>query len=106
MDEAPLSELTMNANHPNLFPPKFHPGKVYATRGAMALGVDLTPFLDRHVRADWGDQLEFDDILANEQALVNGERLLSKYRVRGDTCVYVITEAGREMTTVMLPEEY
>ena len=106
MDETPIPELTMSANHPNLFPPKFHPGKVYATRGAVALGVDLTPFLDRHVRADWGDQLDFEDILANEQALVDGERLLSKYKVMPGVSIYVITEAGRELTTVLLPEEY
>ena len=87
-------------------PPKFHPGKVYATRGAMALGIDLTPFLDRHVRADWGDQLEFEDILANEQALVDGERLLSKYQVSPGISIYIITEADRSMTTLLLPEEY
>jgi len=87
-------------------PPKFHPGKVYATRGVMALGVDLTPFLDRHVRADWGDQLDFDDILANEQALVDGERLLSKYQVLPGVNLYIITERDRSLTTVLLPEEY
>ena len=87
-------------------PPKFYPGKVYATRGALTLGVDLTPFLDRHIRADWGDQLDFNDILANEQALADGERLLSKYQVSPGVSIYVITEAGREMTTVLLPEEY
>ena len=87
-------------------PPKFHPGKVYATRGAMALGIDLTPFLDRHVRADWGDQLEVEDILANEQALVDGERVLSKYQVSPGISIYIITEADRSMTTLLLPEEY
>jgi hypothetical protein len=96
----------MSANHPNLFPPKFHPGKVYASHGAVALGVDLAPFLDRHVRADWGDELDFNDILANEQALETGDRLLSKYRVRPGVSIYIITEAGREITTVLLPEEY
>lgn len=96
----------MSANHPNLFPPKFHPGKVYASRGAVALGVDLIPFLDRHVRADWGDELDFNDILANEKALETSERLLSKYRVRPGVSIYIITEATREMTTVLLPEEY
>jgi hypothetical protein len=72
---------------------------MYASRGAVALGVDLTPFLDRHVRADWGDELDFDDILANEQALENDERLLSRYRVRPGVSIYVITGAGRGMTT-------
>jgi hypothetical protein len=68
--------------------------------------VDLTPFLDRHVRGDWGDQLEFNDVLANEQAPVDGERLLSKYRVRPGVSIYIITEWDRSLTTVLLPEEY
>lgn len=84
----------------------FHPGKVYASRGAMALGVDLAPFLDRHVRADWGEELDFEDVLANENALESGERLLSKYRVRPGVWIYIITEWDRSMTTVLLPEEY
>ena len=87
-------------------PVQFNPGQVYATPGAIALGVDLTPFLDRHVRADWGDELDFEDILANEQALVNGERLLSKYEVRPGIAIYIVTEWNRSVTTVLLPEEY
>lgn len=87
-------------------PPKFHPGKVYATRGALALGIDLTTYLDRHVRADWGDQLDFEDILSNEQALVDGEQLLSKYQVLPGVNVYIITERDLSLTTVLLPEEY
>jgi len=85
---------------------QFHPGKVYATPGAIALGIDLTPYLDRHLRGDWGEELGFDDILANENALVNGERLLSKYRVSPGVSIYIITEWDRSATTVLLPEEY
>ena len=96
----------MKSNHPNLLPPKFHPGKVYASRGAVALGVDFTPFLDRHVRADWGEELDFADIFSNENALVNGERLLSKYRLQPGVSIYIITEWDRSVTTVLLPEEY
>jgi len=87
-------------------PVKFHPGQVFATPGAIALGVDLTPYLDRHVRGDWGEMLGFEDILANENALANGERLLSKYEVRPGVAIYVITEWNRQVTTVLLPEEY
>jgi hypothetical protein len=96
----------MRPNHPSLLPPKFHPGKVYASCGAVALGIDLTPFLDRHVRADWGDELDFNDILANERALADGDRLLSRYRVRPSVSIYIITEWDRSATTVLLPEEY
>ena len=87
-------------------PIQFNPGQVYATPGAIALGVDLTPYLDRHVRGDWGEMLGFDDVLANETALANGERLLSKYEVRPGVSIYVITEWNRSVTTLLLPEEY
>jgi len=87
-------------------PVQFNPGQIYATPGAIALGVDLTPYLDRHVRGDWGEMLGFEDILANERALVNGERLLSKYEVRPGVAIYIITEWNRRVTTVLLPEEY
>ena len=96
----------MSFRHPSLFPPRFRPGKVYASRGAMALGVDLVPFIDRHVRGDWGDELDFEDILANEQALADGGRLLSKYCVRHGVSIYILTEWDRSATTVLLPEEY
>lgn len=106
MGETPISELSMSADHPSLFPPKFHPGKVSATRGVMALDVDLTPFLDRHVRGDWGDELGFEDLQLNDAALAEGERILSKYRIRPGVSIYIITEWDRSATTVLLPEEY
>lgn len=87
-------------------PIQFNPGQVYATPGAIALGVDLTPFLDRHIRGDWGEMLGFEDVLANERALADGERILSKYEARPGVAIYVITEWNRQVTTVLLPEEY
>lgn len=89
-----------------LFPPKFHPGKIYATRGALALGADLRPYLERHVRGDWGDELSFEDQQLNDAALVDGDRILSKYQIREGACIYIITEWDRSATTVLLPEEY
>jgi len=87
---------------------KFNLGQVVATPGALALGVDLTPYLDRHVSGDWCDldTLDLDDQMANESALLNGERILSKYRVRDDAFIYIITEWDRSYTTALLPEEY
>jgi len=83
----------------------FRPRRVVATQGVLALGVDLTTYLDRHVRGDWGNLCEAD-ILANEIALVHGERLLSKYEVRPGADIYIITEWDRSLTTVLLPSEY
>jgi hypothetical protein len=40
-----------------LMQPRFPLGKVYATPGAIALGVDLTAYLRRHHCGDWGDEL-------------------------------------------------
>jgi hypothetical protein len=93
-------------NHPSLFPIKFHPGQVYMTRSVADLGIDPTPFLDRHVRGDWGDDLDFGDQQANDADLAEGGRLLSKYRVRPGVSIYIITEHDRSVTTLMLPEEY
>lgn len=60
--------------------------------------------LDRHVAGDWGDLCE-QDRQANEDAVVHGDRLLSKYTAQGRS-VYVITEADRAYTTILLADEY
>ena len=76
------------------------------TPGALALDVDLSSYLHRHHCGDWGEELCAEDKQANEDALKYGTRLLSCYRTaRGDK-LYIITEAGREGTTILLPEEY
>ena len=63
----------------------------------------------RHSKGDWGDLSE-DDIIANEQALETGDRLVSRYNtgVLCDDCedVYVITEGDRSSTTMMFVSEY
>jgi len=61
--------------------------------------------LRRHVTGDWGEVDEHDRQV-NEEALRSGERLLSVYQTRAGVRFYVITEAMREFTTVMLPEDY
>lgn len=59
----------------------------------------------RHVRGDWGE-LCAEDKAANDAALQHGARLLSAYRGRDGTKFWIITEADRESTTVLLPDEY
>jgi hypothetical protein len=57
------------------------------------------------VAGDWGD-LSDDDRKENEFSLVHGFRLLSSYRLRNGVKLWVITEADRSSTTLLLPEEY
>ena len=66
---------------------------------------DVWGALSRHARGDWGEVCE-DDKQANEEALKNGSRLLSAYRAPDGTKFWIITEADRSATTVLLPEDY
>jgi hypothetical protein len=81
-------------------------GQLVATPGALdaAPMPELLAIVGRHARGDWGDP-DAEDRRANERALATGERLLSAYTV-GETRVWVITEADRSATTVLLPEDY
>lgn len=88
-----------------LMNPRFPLGELVATPGAIALGIDLKPYLHRHHCGDWGDLCE-EDKEANEEALDLGLRILSCYQVGGGRRIYIITEADRSVTTVLLPEEY
>src|SRR5499426_3260258 len=62
-------------------------------------------FLERHQTGDWGDLCE-DDKRENEFSVHNGFRILSAYRTRNDVKIWVITEADRSVTTLLLPHEY
>jgi hypothetical protein len=62
-------------------------------------------YLGRHVVGDWGE-LPPEDVAANTLALVTGERILSSYWMSGGTKLWVITEADRSSTCLLLPEEY
>ncbi len=89
--------------------PKFPLGKLVATPGALEAlseaGQSPMDFLGRHVRGDWGDCCA-EDRQANEDALRCGARLLSVYRTANGVKVWVITEADRNSTSVLLPDEY
>ena len=83
-------------------------GDVVATPAALALleQHQILPLLllGRHLAGNWGD-VPPDDAAANEAALRSGDRVLSSYHV-GDARVWVITEADRSSTTLLLPSEY
>lgn len=65
---------------------------------------DIFKLLVRHVNGDWGD-VYLEDGEANDEAVKSGDRILSVYRLAGEK-VWIITEADRSATTVLLPEEY
>ena len=88
---------------------KFNLGQLAATPGALAAleesGEQPGDFLARHARGDWG-VLSDADKQENEFSLLNGFRLLSSYRLCSGTKIWIITEADRSSTTLLLPEEY
>jgi hypothetical protein len=62
-------------------------------------------FLSKHLRGDWGDLCQ-EDKAENELSLRSGFRILSCYQVSETKIVWIITEADRSVTTLLLPEEY
>ena len=90
----------------HMLQPRFQIGRTCATPGAIALGIDLAAYLRRHHCGDWGDGLCAEDKQANENSLKDGTRLLSCYHVGKGRRLYIITEADRSLTTLLLPEEY
>ncbi len=89
--------------------PLFPLGRVFLTPGAIeALREAATSFgalLLRHVTGDWGD-LCADDKHTNEEAIADGFRVFSAYRLPTGEKLWVITEADRSCTTGLLPSEY
>jgi hypothetical protein len=87
--------------------PRFSLGRVVVTPGAMAKlpSDEVVSALQRHARGDWG-VLDSEDRQQNELALERGATLASIFCAEDGTRFYVITEADRTVTTVLLPEEY
>jgi len=83
-------------------------GRVVATPGALNLlgksGGHPFEYLARHATGDWGELCAFDR-RQNEIALRDGYRIFSSYDVPAGR-VWIITEADRSITTILLPEEY
>lgn len=89
------------------FGPRFSLGRIVATPNVLAQvpTEDIRRALVRHVRGDWGE-LGAEDRQENERSLLAGCRLLSAYRATDGTTFWIITEADRSATTVLLPEDY
>lgn len=86
---------------------RFDPGELVITRGATEKlsQADTLLALHAHLSGDWGI-LDTDDKELNEKALEFDGQLFSAYKDREGTKFYIITEADRSVTTVLLPDEY
>jgi hypothetical protein len=106
---------------------RFSLGKLYVTPGALTLLAEtredgrpysvhiaarsedpltlVLPFVQRHASGDWGDVCA-EDWNANDEALTLGARLFSAYELETHGRLWIITEADRSATTVLLPAEY
>ncbi len=89
--------------------PRFLLGQVVATPGALRAlevsGESPLEYLRRHVSGDWGE-LDEEDRRENELSLREGFRLVSSYHLKSGDKLWIITEADRSVTTLLLPDEY
>ena len=76
-----------------------------ATDALETAGQTAIQFLRRHMAGDWGE-LSADDVKENELSLEQGFRLLSSYQTTTGERIWIITEADRSATTILLPIEY
>lgn len=87
---------------------KLQLAEVVATPGAMETAeryaVSLAGLLRRHATGDWGD-VDAHDKRTNDQALARGDRVISSYG-EGEARLWVITDAGHRVTTILQPGEY
>lgn len=109
---------TPHSTTPTPSTPRFELGNVYNTPGAQEVmqryQINPLELIKRHVSGDWGEVCP-EDAQANEDALQFGSRLLSAYLLQPPSGedetltpvkVWLITEADRSATTILLPEEY
>ncbi len=88
---------------------RFDPGQIVVTPGALkALAearVSPLSLLARHLSGDWGD-LDAEDKSENEIAVERGYRILSAYTLSTGERIWIITEADRSSSCLLLPSEY
>jgi len=82
-------------------------GQIVATPNALQQlsQSDILAGLQRHQVGDWGD-VSAEDRQANDRASIDGTRLFSVYQSEAGTKFWIITEADRSATTVLMPEDY
>ena len=88
---------------------KFDFGRVVATTTLANYcekkGFSMLPYLIRHANGDWGGVCK-EDWKSNDEALKNGLRLLSEYKLPDGRRIWIITEWDRSATTLLFPEDY
>jgi len=86
---------------------KFRCGRIVTTPTALESlpREDILRGIGRHQAGDWGDVNEHDR-QANERALIERTRLWSVYHTVEGIKFWIITEADRRLTTVLLPTDY
>jgi len=86
----------------------FNPGFIVCTPGALRAltlaQISGQALIDRHLSGDFGE-IDDEDRERNLVAIEEGARVLSSYRLPSQTVVWVITEADRSATTLLLPSE-
>jgi hypothetical protein len=85
----------------------FTPGNIVITDGATAVlkVADVVSMMRRHLTGDWSE-MDADDRAVNLAAARDGGQVLSQYTLANGTRIWVVTEADRTTTTILLPEEY
>lgn len=76
-----------------------------ATKALEQAGAEGVYLLSRHLYGDWGE-INAQDALQNELALLLGLRILSSYEISEETVIWIVTAANRESTIIMLPDGY
>lgn len=89
--------------------PLFIIGKTLATPMAIAAleahGISPITLIGRHVSGDWSE-MHANDQASNHEAIKHGFRVFSSYTLADEVKIWIITEADRSSTTILLPEEY
>jgi hypothetical protein len=87
----------------------FDSGFIVRTPGALLALIEAqvteSRLIERHLSGDFGELCD-EDLASNRDAIREGGRILSRYRVNAQQIVWVITEADRSVTTLLLPSEY
>lgn len=88
----------------------FELGQTVVTPGALevikAHCVEITALIKRHATGDWSEMAK-EDQNENKRAIKQGSRIFSSYKIGSDNAkIWIITEADRSATTILLPDEY
>jgi len=106
-DKSPTGAESATTSHRQ--PVNLRLGRLLSTPDAIAAlakaGQDPLELINRHRTGDWGD-VDVQDWAANDQAVIQGERVLSAFTLKDGVRIWIITEADRAATTVLLPDEY